>query len=396
MNRQQASVRIDSPASPIPESDACCPFHCVTMESGSGMKTLDKYVIGEMVVPFIAGFSVVLILFVGTIIYNNTPLIGARLQQWPLVLYYILLQTPRYTMLALPSGALFGCSLAISRLATDSETTMMQMAGVSAKRILLPLLLVGVLLCGAAYVFQEKVTVWAEQRSNEVYRQLANAPGPLPIQARMVFWADNYCFYVGNVQRQGRDLVLSKVMIYEPPRSPNGFPTLTTADRATERNRVCTLYKGTIYRTNDEGDPELIGRFESMKLDLRHAMSQYVNQGQKLPEAMSIGELRQQMQVLAKSGLKADNYRLELGSKLALPLSSLVLILCVGPLSFRYGRRGGFMGVLLGIVVLFFYYNVMVFSKLFGQNNLLSPSIAGWSQAIVFSILGVYLLWRVE
>lgn len=349
-----------------------------------------------MVVPFIAGFSVVLILFVGTIIYNNTPLIGARLQQWPMVVYYILLQTPRYTMLALPAGALFGCSLALSRLAADSETTMMQMAGISAKRILLPLFFIGALLCTSAYLFQEKVTVWAEQRSVEVYRQLANAPGPLPIQARVVFWADNYCFYVSNVQRQGRDLVLSKVMIYEPPRGINGFPTLTTAETATERNRVCILRNGTVFRTDAAGEPELIGNFESMKLDLRHAMSNYINQGQKLPEAMSIGELRGQMRVLSKSGIKSDNYKLELGSKLALPLSSLVLILCVGPLSLRFGRRGGFMGVLLGIVVLFFYYNVMVFSKLFGQNSLLPASIAGWSQVVVFAALGAYLLWRVE
>lgn len=360
------------------------------------MKTLDKYVIGEMVVPFIAGFSVVLILFVGTIIYNNTPLIGARLQQWPLVLYYILLQTPRYTMLALPSGALFGCSLAISRLTTDSETTMMQMAGVSAKRILLPLLGFGVLLCATAYLFQEKVTVWAEQKSTQVYAQLANAPGPLPMQARVVFWADNYCFYVDSVQRQGSNLVLSKVMIYEPPATVKGFPTLTTAQTATERNRVCTLRNGTILRTNEAGEPVLVGHFESLKLDLRHALSKYLNQGQKQPEAMSIGELRDQMKVLAKSGLKSDSFQLELGSKLALPLSSLVLILCVGPLSLRFGRRGGFMGVLLGIVVLFFYYNVMVFSKLFGQNNLLPAAIAGWSEVIVFSALGGFLLWKVE
>lgn len=359
------------------------------------MKTLDKYVAREMVVPFIAGFSVVLILFVGTIIYNNTPLIGSRLQQWPQVLYYILLQTPRYTMLALPSGALFGCSLALSRLATDSETTMMQMAGISAKRILLPLLLIGVLLCGIAYLFQEKVTVWAEQKSTEVYSQLANAPGPLPIQAQVVFWADNYCFYVTNVQRHGRDLELRKVMIYEPPQTVDGFPILTTAESATERNRVCTLHNGTIFRTNKSGEPELVGHFEWMKLDLRHAMSKYLNQGQKSPEAMSIGELQDQMKVLAKSG-QSDSFRLELGCKLALPLSSLVLMLCVGPLSLKFGRRGGFMGVLLGIVVLFFYYNIMVFSKLFGQNNLLPASIAGWSEVIVFSILGAVLLWKVE
>ncbi|NLN76894.1 MAG: YjgP/YjgQ family permease [Armatimonadetes bacterium] len=360
------------------------------------MKTLDRYVITEMVVPFIAGFAVVLILFVGTIIYNNTPLIGSRLQHLPQVLYFIILQTPRYVMLALPAGALFGCALAVSRLASDTETTMMQMAGISAKRVLLPMLVFGVVLCGVAYVFQEKVTVWAEQKSLDVYQWLASAPGPLPIQANVVFWVDDYCFYVNTVHRDGDKVKLGKVLIYEPPITVNGFPTLTTAESATEQGRVCILKKGAIFRMSNSGDPELVGKFESMKLDLRRALGTYLNQGEKLPEAMSIGELREQMNILTQSGQKTDRYRLEMGSKLALPLSSLILILCVGPLSFRLGRRGGFMGVLLGIGVLFFYYNVMVFSKIFGENNLLSPSIAGWSQAIVFTVVGVFLLLKVD
>lgn len=360
------------------------------------MNILDRYVIREMVVPFIAGFSVVLILFVGTIIYNNTPLIGSRLQQWPDVLYFIILQTPRYVMLALPSGALFGCALAISRLASDSETIMMKMAGISARRVLLPMISVGIVLCGAAYVFQENVTVWAEQQGVEVYRRLMNAPGPLPIQAKVVFWADNYCFYVNTVHKENNKLILGRVLIYEPPATASGFPTLTTAESATEQGRICTLHNGEIFRMNEAGEPELMGKFESMTLDLRHALGNYLNQGEKLPEAMSIGELRDQMKILHKSGLKTDRYRLELGSKLALPLSSLILILCVGPLSFNLGRRGGFMGVLLGIGVLFFYYNIMVFSKIFGENNLLSPSVAGWSAVIVFGILGIFLLWKVD
>ena len=360
------------------------------------MKTLDRYVAREMAVPFIAGFSVVLILFVGTIVYNNIPLIGSRLNLWPQLLWYVLLQTPRYTMLALPSGALFGCSLAISRLTYDSETTMMRMAGVSAKRIMLPLFVIGALLCCTAYVFQEKVMVWAEQKSTEVYMQLARAPGPLPIQAKVYFQADNYCFYANTVHKQGNGYVLSKVMIYEPPATMQDFPTLTTADSATERGRVWTLHNGTIFRVGKSGDPELVGRFESMKLDLRQALAQYINQAQKPVEAMSIGELGKQMKILAGSGLNSDAYRLEYGSKLAIPLSSLVLMLCVGPLSLRFGRRGGFMGVLLGIVVLFLYYNVMVFSKLFGQTNLLPPMLAGWSEVVIFSAFGAFLLWRSE
>jgi len=360
------------------------------------MKTLDRYVAREMVVPFIAGFAVVLILLVGNIVYNNINLIVSRLAAWPQVLYYILLKTPYFVMLALPAGALFGCSLAISRLTRDSETTMMRMAGVSVRRILLPVFVVGVLICGVAYLFQEQVMVWAEKESTKVFQKLWNTPGPLPIQARVVFWADNYCFYVNTVQRKGRDMVLHKVHIYEPPASVNGFPTLTTAEHATERDRVWTLHNGTIFRMGESGDPELYGHFRTMKLNLHRTITDYVSESQKPVEAMSIGELRKQMDVLRKSGLNADKYRLEYGYKLAIPLSSLVLMLCVGPLSLRFGRSGGFMGVLIGITVLFFYWNVILFSRVLGEAGGLSPAIAGWSEVIIFSALGAFLLWRVE
>jgi len=349
-----------------------------------------------MTVPFVAGFAVVLILLVGNIVYNNISLIVSRLSMWPQVLYYILLKTPYFVMLALPAGALFGCSLAISRLTRDSEATMMRMAGISVKRILLPVFVVGVLICCIAYVFQERVMVWAEKESTQVFQRLWSTPGPLPIEAKVVFWADNYCFYVNTVQHQGRDLILRKVHIYESPATVNGFPTLTTAEYAIERDRVWTLHNGTVFRMGDSGDPELYGHFDTMKLNLHHALTDYVSQSQKPTEAMSIGELRKQMDTLRKSGLNADKYRLEYGYKLAIPLSSLVLMLCVGPLSLRFGRSGGFMGVLIGIIILFFYWNVILFSRVLGETGGLSPTIAGWSEVIIFSALGAFLLWKVE
>ena len=91
-----------------------------------------------------------------------------------------------------------------------------------------------------------------------------------------------------------------------------------------------------------------------------------------------------------------DSYQLEYGYKLAIPLSSLVLMLCVAPLSIRFGRGGGFMGVLIGIVVLFFYWNVILFSRVLGETGGLPPLLAGWSEVIIFSAIGVLLLWKVE
>jgi len=133
-----------------------------------------------------------------------------------------------------------------------------------------------------------------------------------------------------------------------------------------------------------------------MKLDLRRALTDYFVQEQKTPKAMSLSELRGQMKLLEQSGLDDKAYKLELGYKLAMPLSSLVLLFCVAPLSMRFGRGGGFTGVLIGIVVLFFYWNVILFSRVLGETGALPAALAGWSEVIIFSAAGAVLMWRVE
>lgn len=359
------------------------------------MKTLDKYVAREMMVPFAAGFSIVLVLLVGNIIYNSISMIVSKIHQWPDLLYYLLLQTPYVVVIALPSGALFGCSLAISRLARDTEITMMRMAGLSTRRIFLPIFVVGALISIAAYTFQEQVTVWAERESVKVLKRLWLAQGPPPIEANVVFKVDNYSFYVSSVQRKGDKLQLGDVMVYESALG-RGYPTLTTAKSAEEENHVWVLKDGTTMRVSRDGDPELIAHFAKMKLDLRRALTDYLISEQKKPAAMTIGELQQKMKLLDKSGQNTRAYKLEYGYKLAIPLSSLVILFCVAPLSLRFGRSGGFMGVLIGMVVLFIYWNVILFSRVLGETGGLSPMLAGWSEVIIFSILGVFLMWKVE
>jgi lipopolysaccharide export system permease protein len=359
------------------------------------MKTLDKYIMREMVVPLVAGFLVVLVLLVGNIVYNNIGIIVAKIKQWPDLLYYILLQTPYFVVLSLPSGALFGCSLAVSRLTRDSEITMMRMAGISVRRIFLPVFVVGALISIISYAFQEGVISWADKESVKVLRRLWATPGTPAIQANVFFKADNYYFYVGNVSRTNGGYTLQDVMVYENPVSI-GYPSLTTARSAVMKNGVWVLQDGTSYRVDKDGDLKLVVRFRKMKLDLRRPIAEYLVEGQKSPRGMSIAELRQQIGLLSASGLDTKSYELEYNYKLAIPLSSLVLVICVAPLSLKLGRSGGFMGVLIGIVVLFFYWNVILFSRVLGETGGLPPVLAGWSEVIIFTLLGLFLMWRVE
>ncbi len=358
------------------------------------MKTLDKYVAREMIVPFVSGFTIVLVLLVGTIIYNNISFIVDKMNYWPDLLYWVFLQIPYWVMVALPSGALFGCSLAITRLAQDTEITMMRMAGIRTTRIFLPIFAIGCLVSIMAYVFQEKVTVWAQDESAKVQRRLFMAPGPLTIQPNIFFKIDNYCVYVSSIERHGNVIQLNNIMMYEMPYG-DGLPTLITAKSATEHKLIWTLNDCTMWQVKNR-EPELYAHFKTHKMNMQRAMAEFIDQQQKTPGAMTISELYKQMKLMKKSGLPSRNYEVEYNFKLAIPLCSLILMFCVAPLSLKYGRSGGFMGVLIGILVLFFYWNVFVFSRALAEKGALQPLLAGWSEVIIFTALGALLMWKVE
>jgi len=348
-----------------------------------------------MVVPFFAGFFVVMVLLLGNVVFNNISIIVMKIAQWRQILYFIFLQTPQFVLLALPSGALFGCSLAISRLARDSEITVLRMAGVKVTRVFLPVFVVGAVVSLTAYAFQEKVTVWAEKESVATLKRIWLSPGQPPIEMNKFFKLDQYYFYVNTVEGQGKRMRLKDIMIYEIP-AANGFPTLTTAKTAHQENNVWTLRSGSIFRLNTDGDPEMVGHFDKMILDLRRSISDYLASEQGSPKGLTLFQLREQVSALGKTGQNTRALQLEYAFKLAIPLSSLVLMLSVAPLSLRFGKGGGFMGVLIGIAVLFLYWNVILFSRVLGESGGLNPMLAGWSEVVVFTALGVYLLWKVE
>jgi lipopolysaccharide export system permease protein len=359
------------------------------------MRILDKYVLKEMIVPTLAGMLVVFVLMLGnTMYYLVTSLIRVH-AGFADAASYLALKTPSFVWIILPSGALFGCALAVTRLARDSEITMMRMAGTSVRRILLPMFIVGILLSGFHYWVQERVSPWAETKSKKILERIFSAPQTPPIQANVVFNVDNYWFYVQRVDRSGRNVRLYQVMVYElnPGES---FPTIITADSAVQQGNVWLLKNG-ISRTMDRsGFTEYEVKFQEAKLDLRRTGAVFPDT-QKSTEEMTAAELAEQIRVFGSSNQEVrDAWRTDYHFKLSIPFTCFLIMLCVAPLCLRYGRTGSFMGVLIGILVLAVYWNVIVFGKVLGVTGHVPPIVAGWSEVGIFLAAGVILMWKAE
>lgn len=362
------------------------------------MKILDKYLIREMIAPFVVGMFTVLILWIGNVIYNSIGFIRGRGELLPVFLEYVLLKSMAFVILSLSAGSMFGSAVAVSRLTRDCEITVMRMAGVSVRRIFVPFLIAGVLVSGFAYFVQEKGVPWAELRSQKLFFRLFNMEAMPPAQADVFFAWQGYRFFIREVHGKGRDAQLVDVSMWELP-AGKGYPMWITARSATWRGGIITLRDGVIHEIGQDGFTTRESKFETQRINLKQEaqdlMATPSSPGQT-PEQMSAAQLGRYIRLMEKAGAQVSHMKVDYYLKLSTPLSAIILILCIAPLALRFGRHSSFAGVLMGVVVIFLYWNVILFAKLFGQEGWMQPALAGWSQVILFSVAGAILVWKAE
>lgn len=359
------------------------------------MKNLDKYVLKEMIAPFLISMFAFVVLLIGRVIFDNIEKIIQLGVPTDLAVRFIALKIPWVIGLVIPLAVLFATSLSINRLARDSEITAIRMSGVPLRRIFLPILVVGFICSAIALWFGETVTPWANRESQRTIRLIYGIQAMPMIQERVFFESEGYWFYVGRVERPSKErTILRDVMIYEP--SPaQGYPMLITAAEASNVDNLWTLNKGVMHKLGKDGLMDYEMEFPTMQLNLRRA-AQKLWETQRTSEEMSLGELHQQISAFGGLGRQVRDMKVNWHFKLSIPLSCLVFALCAAPLGLRFARSGSYSGILLGIIVMFLYQNNIWLGKALGMGGLVPPFLAGWSQNIIFGIIGIYLIWREE
>ena len=210
------------------------------------MRTLDRYLLSEMIPPFIVGISVVIGMLVGNTLFALLNLIFKN-DLWGFIPRLIIFNIPSLLVLTLPVGTALAAALAVNRWARDSEITPIRMAGVPLRRVFLPIFCVGLFASLFSFWIGEHVVPRAQvefQKTQSAMLGYAIASSPVLISNR-VFTFQNYSFFVREADKNvpGRPDALSVrgVMIYETASDPSGFPRLITAKTAIYDNGLWVL-----------------------------------------------------------------------------------------------------------------------------------------------------------
>src|SRR3954453_21851530 len=131
-------------------------------------RTLDRYLVREIALPFVIGLTTLTFLLeLPPILVRGEELI-ARGVEWTIVARVLLTLLPQSLCLTIPMAVLLGILIGFGRLSADREFVAMQACGVSLMRLSRPILLVAVL--GTAATAYEMIVALPE--ANQSYREI--------------------------------------------------------------------------------------------------------------------------------------------------------------------------------------------------------------------------------
>lgn len=368
------------------------------------MRLVDRYLTREMVVPFLIGQAAVVLMLTGTVLYNNAdtflsyniPALGIA----KIAFFFM----PYLVGLTMPVATAIAVALSVSRLSRDSEITVMRAAGISLRRVFAAALVMGVLMSALAFAFGEKVVPWANQQYESTMAQLSrNIRFLTPQEGQVVQSADRkYTVYVGRISvERGRTRLHDITLLVK--RTGTALPTVMHAGVADYREGRWTLHDARIHIYEEGGDREVFNRSRIVHLDFRLPERMFNMIYLQLPlytaaSTVSFRDLATRVALQRRSGYINPQDLLDLHFKLSVPLSCLVFALVCPPLAMRFARAGGFMGVLLSIILVFVYWNTLLAARIIGSRypEVFPPALAGWGQNVVFALVGVWFLWRSE
>jgi LPS export ABC transporter permease LptF len=360
-------------------------------------KTLDRYLIREIAVPFAIGLAVpTFLLLIPPVLHRWEALIATGVEM-STVARALMLLLPQALSLTIPMAVLLGILLGFGRLSADREFVAMQACGISLMRLLRPVAFVAVL--GTAATAYEIIVALPE--ANQSFREIAANEMAQRLEKNLtprVFFEEfpRFVIYVRDAPAEGgwRDVFVADL-------STPGDSTVYFARRGgirldREQHLVQLVLSDGRSHTTSIGNPD---RYQTTEFDaITLALDpEPVFRGpppKGAPEK-TLAELRATIAEAEARGERDPASRFMMQFKLALPATCPILALIGLALGASNRKDGRLAGFAIGAGVILLYYVLLYGARAFAFGNRLSAEWAPWIPNIVMGLLALTMMaWR--
>jgi len=358
------------------------------------MRIIDRYIFREVLSHALLGLGIfTFVIFVPQLVQIMNVVARHSGDAHQIALLF-LSAFPRVLTFSVPIGVLVGVLIGLGRMSADSELIAMNAAGMGLKRILIPVgalafLAAGITLC---------MTIWLGPISIRTLRsleeRLRTAQVSFEVQPRIFNEQfPHLVLYVQDIPAAATNwhgVFLAESDGGEVSRLTLAEDAIVVADRDQGKLQLY-LRNGSVHEPQAQS-PEHYGLSVFGERDLAVAVGG--NSGTQAPGL--IDSERPLRQLLAQTGAKYRDSRVEFHRRFAFPAACLVFALVALPVGSRPRRGGRAAGFVLAVLLVCAYYIVFVFCAELAQKGSLPIWLGIWTANILMTAAAIALLPSVE
>ena len=359
------------------------------------MRILDRYILRELLAPFLFGIAVFASILVGTgplfRIAQYISQYGASLWSCAKLLIFSL---PGIVALTFPMAMLLSSLMAFGRLSSSSEITAMICGGLSFYRLATPVFIVAFFVSLFSMAFNEVLV----PRANAAYTYIVHyeiMKNTRPKSQEHIVIKDisgGKLERLTYARRFDEDLSIMQVVTMQEFENDK-LVRIENAEKAVWKDGGWTMYNGIVYDMTPDGKVERSMRFNEQAMPIEKQPGT-IARDQKRPEEMTIQELKQHIKILKHEQVRTGFHEVELHQRIGVPFACLIFALIGVPLGMQTQRSSSSIGLGISVVIIFTYYAIMSMTMALGQGGTLPAAVAVWIPNVLGLAVGIYLVLR--
>lgn len=355
------------------------------------MTHLDKYILKQVIEMFIMGVLVFTsIIFASDTFITLIKQISMYGIPFKYAILMIILHLPEVFVMTIPMGVLLATVMTLNGLSLNSEITVMRACGIGLNRIAKPIFVFAIVMSCVSFVINETVVPFSTRLSTKL-AGVAFSQKNVPEGKQNFTFKETKedgllkrLFYVGD----STDGVLHNITVLDA--SKEGTIQILQAREGATTPGGWKFQKGAIYTVTDSGKTLDTTLFDNT--DVKFGMDLSKELDKNLANQHNFVQL---CKLLATQNVEEkQELEISLFDKIALPITTVVLVLIGVPLAITPPRVRYNRGFLFSILIIFAYYLVRALSISFGEAGSLPPALAAFMPDIILTIAGIGLYYR--
>jgi len=371
------------------------------------VKIIDKYMLKQYLIPFIYCSVAFSLLYIVLDLFDRfSDFLDVKAPVMEILTYYGLFlfkvngHNP-FIVVVLPIALLLATLYTMTMFARNNELTAMCASGVSLRRLMLPLMGVG--LCASLFgaVIQETVgpvaTRWIADYNKQVLKRSPDSS----------FIVREYVYHTGPSRRQWyvkafdqrTPTRLAGVKVSQQ-RADGTIEMEVTAERAEWLDGTWWFYGVQKKEFDLKGDPTGL---PSARVERPMEMTDYPERPDDFVNEMKDSDYLSTLEMVRiiqnrpnVSSKWIASHLTDIHGRIAMPWSCLVLLLLGLPATAGGSRRPAMRSVVFGLTALFGFYFLVQVGLILGKQEVIAPWLAGWLPNLVFLVVGGILTWRLK